>query len=42
VTTDKVIPLHPPQSELDQQWAALERQQQQIREQLEKILEQKK
>jgi hypothetical protein len=42
MTTDKVIPLYPPQSELDQQWAALERQQQQIREQLEKILEQKK
>jgi len=42
LTTDKVIPLHPPQSELDQQWAALEAQQKQIREQLEKILEQKK
>jgi len=42
VTTDKVIPLHPPQSETDKQWAALERQQQQIREQLKKILEQKK
>jgi len=42
VTTDKVIPLHPPQSETDKQWAALERQQQQIREQLEKILERKK
>jgi len=42
LTTDKVIPLHPPQSETDKQWAALEAQQQQIREQLEKILEQKK
>jgi len=42
VTTDKVIPLHPPQSETDKQWAALEAQQKQIREQLEKILERKK
>jgi len=41
MTTDKVIPLHPPQSELDQQWAVLELPQKQIREQLEKILEQK-
>jgi hypothetical protein len=42
MTAEKVIPLHPPHSEIDQQWLALERQQQQIREQLEKILEQKK
>jgi len=42
VTTDKVIPLHNPHSEIDQQWLALERQQKLIREQLEKILERKK
>tara|TARA_R110002050_G_C8547232_1_gene480213 strand:- start:40 stop:165 length:126 start_codon:yes stop_codon:yes gene_type:complete len=41
VTADKVIPLHPPQSETDKQWQLLEAQQRQIREQLEKILEQK-
>ena len=42
MTTDKVIPLHNPRSEIDQQWLALERQQKLIREQLEKILERKK
>jgi len=42
VTTDKVIPLHPQQSETDKQWQLLEAQQRQIREQLEKILERKK
>ncbi len=42
MTTDKVIPLHNPHSEIDQQWLALERQQKLTREQLEKILEQKK
>tara|TARA_R110001583_G_scaffold40673_2_gene129643 strand:+ start:496 stop:624 length:129 start_codon:yes stop_codon:yes gene_type:complete len=41
LTTEKVIPLHNPHSEIDQQWLALERQQKLIREQLEKILEQK-
>ena len=42
MTTDKVIPLHNPHSEIDQQWLALERQQKLIREQLKKILERKK
>ena len=42
MTTDKVISLHNPHSEIDQQWLALERQQKLIREQLEKILERKK
>ena len=41
MTTDKVIPLHPPKSEIDQQWQILEAQQKQIKEQLLKILETK-
>jgi len=41
MTTDKVIPLHPPKSEIDQQWQKLEAQQKQIKEQLLKILETK-
>ena len=39
MTTDKVIPLHPPKSDIDEQWQILEAQQKRIKEQLLKILE---
>lgn len=41
MTTDKVVPLHPPKSDIDEQWQVLEEQQKQIKEQLLKILETK-
>lgn len=41
MTTDKVVPLHPPKSDIDEQWQQLEAQQKQIKEQLLKILETK-
>ena len=41
MTSEKVIPLHPPKSDIDKQWQILEAQQKQIKEQLLKILETK-
>lgn len=41
MTSDKVIPLHPPKSEIDEQWQILKAQQKQIKVQLLKILETK-